>query len=127
SKLDLSDKLDLSGLTVMLNKHDEWNQIFHQTARAVRDFFYVENYHGLDWNANVKKYEPLLEDVNHRIDLSYIMGEMVGELNVGHAYVGGGEYDKADRIKTGLLGAQVELDKSGYYKITKILDGANWD
>ncbi len=127
AKFDLSEKLDLSDLEVHLNKHKEWNQIFHQAARAVRDFFYVDNYNGLDWDANVKKYEQLLKYVNHRIDLTYVMGEMVGELNIGHAYVGGGDYDKPDRIKTGLLGAQVELDKSGYYKITKILDGANWD
>jgi len=127
SKLDLSKKLNLDDLKVMLNLHKEWNQIFHQAARAVRDFFYVDNYHGLDWQKNVKKYEPLLKYVNNRIDLTYIMGEMVGELSIGHAYVGGGDYKKADKIKTGLLGAQVELDKSGYYKIIKILDGANWD
>lgn len=126
-KIDLKESLDLSGLKMYLNRHEEWHQIFHQTSRAVRDFFYVENMHGLDWDANVKKYESLLDNVNHRIDLTYIMGEMVGELNVGHAYVGGGDYEKADRIKTGLLGAQVELDQSGFYKITKILDGANWD
>lgn len=126
-KLDLKEKLDLSDLQIMLDKHEEWNQIFHQAARAVRDFFYVDNFHGLDWQANVKKYEQLLDYVNHRIDLTYVMGEMVGELSVGHAYVGGGKYEKADKIKTGLLGAQIELDKSGYYKITEILDGANWN
>lgn len=127
SKMDLSSKLNLSELKVKLDFHKEWNQIFHQAARAVRDFFYVDNYHGLDWQKNVKKYEQLLKYVNHRIDLTYIMGEMVGELSIGHAYVGGGDYKKADRIKTGLLGAQVQLGESGYYKITKILDGANWD
>lgn len=126
-KLDLSEKLNLSDLEIHLNRHQEWEQIFNQVARAVRDFFYVDNMHGLNWAANVKKYEQLLEHVNHRLDLTYVMGEMVGELNVGHAYVGGGDYEKPDRIKTGLLGAQVELDESGYYKITKILDGANWD
>ncbi|MGD8777919.1 MAG: PDZ domain-containing protein [Ignavibacteria bacterium] len=127
NKLDLKEKLDLSGLDVFLNLHAEWNQVFHQAARSVRDFFYVDNYHGLDWDKNVKKYEPFLKYVNHRIDLSYIIGEMIGELNIGHAYVGGGDYEKADRIKTGLLGAQVESGESGYYKITEILDGANWD
>ena len=56
--------------------------------------------------------------VNHRADLTYIIGEMIGELNCGHTYVGGGEYPKADRVKTGLLGAQIERDaNSKYYRI----------
>jgi tricorn protease len=66
--------------------------------------------------------------VNHRTDLTYIIGEMIGELNIGHTYVGGGEMPKPKRIQTGLLGAQLERDpKSGYYRITKILHGENWD
>ena len=32
-------------------------------------------------------YEPLLPYVNHRADLTYVIGEMIGELNIGHAYV----------------------------------------
>ena len=50
--------------------------------------------------------EPLLPYVNHRADLTYVIGELIGELNIGHAYVGGGDYPKPRRILTGLLGAQ---------------------
>lgn len=52
---------------------------------------------------------------------------MIGELNCGHAYVGGGDYPKAERVNMGLLGAQISRDGSGYYKIDKIYKGQNWD
>src|SRR5262249_18206393 len=66
--------------------------------------------------------------VNHRADLTYIIGEMIGELNCGHTYVGGGEMPAAKRVTLGLLGAELSRDKeTGYYRIKKILRGANWD
>ncbi len=81
---------------------------------------------GLEGDAD--RYEPLLPHVNHRADLTYLIGEMIGELNVGHAYVGGGDMPKAQRIKLGLFGARIVRDKTtGYYQISKILKGANWD
>ena len=68
----------------------------------MRDFFYAPNMHGVDWKAMRDKYAPLLPYVNHRADLTYFIGEMIGELNNGHAYVGGGERPEAPRIKLGL-------------------------
>ena len=83
---------------------------------------------GVNWAGVRKTYEPLLEHVGHRADLDYVIGEMIGELNSGHAYVGGGDMPKAERIKMGLLGARIERDPaSKYYRISKILPGQNWD
>ena len=66
--------------------------------------------------------------VNHRADLTYVIGEMISELDAGHAYVGGGDYPKPQRIPTGLLGAELSQDeKTQYYKIDKILKGSTWD
>jgi len=74
-----------------------------------------------------KKYEPLVKYVNNRKDLTYLMGEMIGELSVGHAYINGGDVTKPERIKMGLLGAKLEREDNGFYKITTILKGQNWD
>ncbi len=127
-KVDLKDKLDLSGMEVNLDKRAEWNQIYKECWRQMRDFFYDPNMHGVDWKGIKEKYQPLVSFVNHRADLTYIIGEMIGEINAGHTYVGGGDYPKPKRIQTGLLGAQLLKDsKSGYFKITKILKGENWD
>lgn len=106
----------------------EWKNIFYESWRQMRDFFYVENMHGVDWELMKKRYEPLLKHVNHRNDLTYIIGEMIGELNIGHAYTGGGERPALTPVKVGLLGAELERDaKTGYYRITRILEGQNWD
>ncbi len=120
--------LDLSNMEMRLDRRAEWRQIFHETWRQMRDFFYAPNMHGVDWPAVREKYAPLVEHVNHRNDLTYIIGEMIGELNVGHAYVGGGDRPQPARIKTGLLGAQLERDPaSKFYRIKKILKGQNWN
>ena len=93
----------------------------------MRDFFYAKNMHGVDWNAVYDKYNALIPYVNHRTDLTYIIGEMIGELNVGHAYSQNGEHPEPARIPMGLLGARFEKDPSGYFKVKKIIQGANWN
>ncbi|MFN4260627.1 MAG: S41 family peptidase [Gemmataceae bacterium] len=128
STVDPKETLNLSQLEVKLDRQAEWRQIFHESWRQMRDFFYIPNMHGVDWPGMRKKYEPLLAHVNHRNDLTYIIGELIGELNVGHAYVGGGDRPQPERIQMGLLGAELRRDpQTGYYQIVKILKGANWD
>jgi len=128
SKVEMKQTLDLSGMEVRLDRQAEWRQIFNECWRQMREFLYVPNMHGVDWEGMRKRYEPLVGHVNHRADLTYVIGEMIGELNVGHTYVGGGDYPKPAKIKTGLLGARLSKDpKSGYFRIDRILRGQNWD
>ncbi|MBN1125068.1 MAG: PDZ domain-containing protein, partial [Sedimentisphaerales bacterium] len=127
-KADMGKTLDLGEMEVMLDRYAEWNQIFHECWRQMREFFYVPNMHGVDWDAMQKKYEPLVAHVRHRADLTYVIGEMISELNAGHAYVSGGDYSRPARIRMGLLGAVITKDKeSGYFRIDEILSGQNWD
>ncbi len=122
----VSDPVDLSNMKVRVNFREEWQQIYHETWRQMRDFFYAPNMHGVDWEAMREKYLPLVDHVNHRLDLTYVLGELVGELNVGHAYVGGGDVPSVDRVDMGLLGAELSHHQSGYYQIDRILQGENW-
>jgi tricorn protease len=126
SKISVKDYVGLSNMKVWVNLKEEWDQIFNEVWRQMRDFFYDPDMHGVDWPAIRTKYEPLVDYVNNRNDLNYIMGEMIGELNVGHAYINGGDKPKPKRIKAGLLGAEISQDESGFYKIDKILKGENW-
>ena len=127
-RIEIKDKLNLSDMKVTLDRRAEWNQIYHEAWRQMRDFMFDPHLHGVNWEGIKKKYEPLLAFVNHRADLTYIIGEMIGELSIGHSYVGGGDYPHAERIKTGLLGARIERDPaSGYYRIAEILKGENWN
>ncbi|ANM32344.1 peptidase S41 [Acidobacteria bacterium Mor1] len=105
---------------------EEWAQIFDEVWRRFRDFFYVENMHGYDWDALRGQYRPLLEHVAHRSDLNYVIGEMIAELNVSHAYISGGDYDIPERPSAALLGAAIELDrKSGRYRFSHVHRGHN--
>lgn len=127
AKIELKDKLNLAGLEVTLDRHAEWNQIFDESWRQMRDFFYAPSMHGVDWPAQREKYSRLLPYVATRNDLTYLIGEMISELNIGHAYVGGGDRNEAPRIKLGLLGAQLSRDTaSRAYRIDKIIPGENW-
>ncbi len=128
SRIDIKERLNLTNMKVQLARQAEWRQIFMEAWRQMRDFFYAPNLHEVNWEAIREQYEPLVHYVNHRADLTYIIGEMIGELNAGHAYVGGGDMPRPDRVKTGLLGAVIVKDsQSGYFRIEKILAGQNWD
>ncbi|MFC2114159.1 PDZ domain-containing protein [Bacteroidota bacterium] len=120
-------KVDLSNMQVKVNKTEEWAQVYNEAWRQMRDFFYDPNMHGVDWKAMHDKYGELVKYVNHRDDLNYLIGELIGELSVGHAYVSGGDRPKADRTDMGLLGARLVNHSSGYYQIHKILKGENWN
>ncbi|TVR85360.1 MAG: protease [Saprospirales bacterium] len=120
------NKLDMSAVVVNVDRLEEWTQIYHETWRQMRDFFYDPDMHGVDWEAIRDKYEVFLPHIRHRNDLTYIMGEMIGELNVGHAYVNNGDRPDVERTPMGKLGAEFSLHESGYYQIDRILQGANW-
>lgn len=127
SPIKLKEAVSLADMKVKVDLKAEWEQIFNEAWRQMRDFFYVETMHGVDWKAMKEKYEVLLPYVQHRADLTYIIGEMIGELNVGHAYVGGGDFKKPARIKMGLLGAKFDRHSSGYYQIEELIESANWN
>lgn len=126
-KIEAKNKLDLAALKINSDLHAEWKQIFDESWRQMRDYFYDPGMHGLNWKAMHDKYAVLLPYVNHRNDLTYIIGEMIGELSIGHAYVNSGDRPDVERIKMGLLGATFSRDKSGYYIIDSILSGESWD
>lgn len=126
--IKITEKLNLARMESKVDLKKEWNQIFNESWRQMKYFFYAPNMHDVDWNRMKELYEPLAQSVHHRTDLTYVIGEMIGELSAGHTYVGGGDVPRVDRINIGRLGAQLVRDsKSGYYKIQKILKGQNWN
>ena len=123
---DSAKAVSTAGLAVDRVPTEEWRQIFHEVWRRFRDFFYVDNMHGYDWEALRAQYEPLLSHVAHRSDLNYVIHEMISELSVGHAYIAGGDFAIPDRPRVALPGAVFELDEaSNRYRIAAILPGHN--
>jgi tricorn protease len=126
-KIDRSKgALNTRGMMSLVDPLAEWRQMFLQAWRLEKNLFYVANMHGVDWEKILQKYLPLVGSLTHRRDLTYLIGEMIGELCIGHTYVGGGEMPTVENTSIGLLGAEFEPDQSGYFKITRIYGGENW-
>lgn len=120
------NRIDLKGLILKIDPTLEWRQMYLEGWRTLRDWFYDENHHGQDWEEIRDRYQPLADAVAHRSDLDYVFGELAGELNAGHVYVQSGDSPQAERLKHGLLGAEISRHKSGFIKIEKIYRGENW-
>ena len=117
--------LALDHMEMKVDPVAEWRQEFTDAWRILRDWFYDPNMHGNDWNAIREKYGQLVPFVAHRADLDYILGEVAGELNAGHAYVQSPSELSAERVDNGLLGAEIVAD-AGYYRVAHIFPGENW-
>ena len=117
-----------SAMEMHIDPPAEWKQMFNETWRQERDFFFEKSMNGVDWAKERDRYAALLPYAADRYDLTYLLGEMVGELANSHTYVGGGDHPDLHPVNLGLLGVDYELDAAiGYYRFKKIYQGENWD
>ncbi len=118
-------------MLVEIEPKAEWRQIVKDAWRIFRDYFYDPNMHGVDWDAVGKRYLAMVDDANSREDVSYIISEMISELNVGHAYYNGRESERGPTVNVGMLGVDWETavgaDGKPVYRIRHIVQGAPWD
>ena len=68
---------------------------------------------------------PYLEDISSRGDLNYLFEEMLGEMTVGHMFVGGGDTPETKNVSGGLLGADYKIE-NGRYRFARVYNGENW-
>jgi tricorn protease len=118
--------LAMGGMRVYVDPRAEWKQMYHEAWRIERDFFYDPGFHGLDIAAAERKYAPWVEYLSCRSDLTYLMEEMLGDLTVGHMFVGGPPDEDDDAVKGGLLGADYKVE-NGRYRFARVYDGENWN
>ncbi len=118
--------LKLDGWEVYVEPRAMWKQIYSETWRIERDFFYDPHHHGLDLEKAKKKYAPYLDGIAARAELTYLFEECLGEITVGHMFIGGGEAPEPKKLKGGLLGADYSLENNRY-RIAKVYDGENWN
>ncbi len=119
-------RISTSDMRARIEPPIEWRQIFREAWRYQRDFFYVENIHGADWDKVWNMYEPWLDHVAHRSDLTHLLDILGGETAIGHSFVRGGDTPDVDSVNIGLLGADLEIDQDRF-RIAKIYTGENWN
>ncbi|MFK7766007.1 MAG: S41 family peptidase [Mariniblastus sp.] len=122
----LEKQVSKSGMSVVVDPRAQWRQIFVEAWRLERQFFYDPNMHGVDWQAVREHYEPMLKDCVSRRDLSFIIREMISELNVGHSYYREADLDNGSNSQVGLLGLRFDID-SDAFRVTNIVEGSASD
>ena len=123
-KIDTAMRVEEMEMTV--NPAEEWKQLFMDTWRMERDYFYDPHMHGVDWNAVKDKYLHLLEGARTREEVSFVINEMIGEMNASHTYNFGGDVEDSKVENVGYLGVNWQADGQ-YYKIKQIIRGAPWN
>jgi tricorn protease len=119
-------RLKLDDMEVLVDPRAEWKQMYHEVWRIERDFLYDPGYHGYDLAAAEKQYTVFLDGIAHRADLNYLFNEMLGQLTLGHTYIGGGDTPEVPRIRGGLLGADYKIE-NGRYRFAHVYSGENWN
>ncbi|HEX9729704.1 MAG TPA: S41 family peptidase [Gemmatimonadales bacterium] len=122
---DLADsRVDLSGWSFPIDVREDWRQIFIDAWRLERDYFYDPSMHGVDWDATLRKYLPLVDRVTTRDELSDLIGRVVGELSALHTSVRGGDTRTGeDNVSVPTLGARLFRDPAaGGYRIDHIYE-----
>ena len=122
----LEKKLAVASMSMTVDPRAEWHQMFNDAWRIERDYFYDPGMHGVDWNEMRTHYGKLIDDAVSRWDVTFVLGELLGELNSSHTYVQGGQFETGPRHTIGLLGADYALE-NGRFCITRIYDGGEWD
>lgn len=122
---ELASPLRTSEMATTVRPEREWRQIFSDTWRFYRDYFYDPNMHGVDWEAMRDQYRDLLDDAVTRWDVNHVLGEMIAELDASHTYRSGGDVERAETRSAGMLGVDWEVAE-GAYRIGRILRPAPW-
>ncbi len=101
-------EIDTRRIVVSVDPSAEWRQMYDEAARLMRDHFWVADMAGVDWDAEVARYRPLVDEVGSHDDLVDLLWELQGELGTSHAYVMGGPVTGDPTGRPGLLGADLE-------------------
>jgi len=111
--------VDTRRVVVTVDPTAEWHQMFDESARLMRDHFWVADMAGVEWAAEVARYRPLVDAVGSHDDLTDLLWELAGELGTSHAYVmpPGGHGEDG---RPGLLGADLEPVDDGW-RVARVL------
>lgn len=126
---DTTVQLDLRRVLHEVDPAAEWRQAYAEAGRIIRSYFWEPDMCGIDWDAVLDQYRPLVERVASPDEFADLLREALGELGTSHAYVtparrneGPPHYQRA----MGLLGANL-VCRDGEWLVKRILPGESSD
>jgi tricorn protease len=119
-------KMDFNKMEVRVNPSEEWKQMFHESMRIMRDWFYDPNYHGQNLAQLEREYSAYLPTTTRRADLNRLLQAMLGHVSVSHLAIGGGDVaPPVGGSRIGLLGADYTIE-NGKYRFKKIYGATSY-
>ncbi|MFJ3041025.1 S41 family peptidase [Streptomyces tendae] len=126
---DSTTWIDLRRILHEVDPAAEWRQAYDEAGRLIRAYFWDPGMCGIDWDAVLDQYRPLLERVASPDEFADLLREVLGELGTSHAYVvaarrneGPAHYQRWQ----GLLGANF-VCRDGQWVAKRILPGDSSD
>jgi tricorn protease len=112
---------------VTVERRKEYGDLFDEAWKKIKDGFYDEKLHGVDWDAMKARYRPLAEDAEVKEELHNVISQMLGELKASHLGIFGGDDDDdaapRERKGTGYLGVEWEaaVPEGGGRKVASVV------
>ncbi|MGW7789051.1 S41 family peptidase [Streptomyces tricolor] len=107
----------------------EWRQAYDEAGRLIRAYFWDPGMCGIDWDAVLDQYRPLVERVASPDEFADLLREVLGELGTSHAYVTAARRNEGPphyQRWQGLLGANF-VRRDGRWTVKRILPGDSSD
>jgi C-terminal processing protease CtpA/Prc len=113
--------------TFRRNLQDEFQQIFEETWAQVKENYYDENFHGIDWDKTKDRYEQFVSHLNNRGDLRILLNDMLGELNSSHQGFSTNGADEAVSLQNVTMETGIVFDNDDPYKVKYVVKRSNAD
>ncbi|GAA2619803.1 S41 family peptidase [Streptomyces axinellae] len=127
---DSTTYIDLRRILHEVDPAAEWRQSFEEAGRLIRAYFWDPGMSGIDWDAVLAQYRPLVERVASPDEFADLIREVLGELGTSHAYVTPARRDEGPphyQRPLGLLGADLIRTPHGAWQLARILPGNSSD
>jgi tricorn protease len=124
--------VDLTRARFLADPAALWRHAYEEAGRLVRRDFWVPDLAAVDWDAVLDQYRPLLDRISGASDFADLLWELFGELGTSHAYVLQASHGSSARrggraAAVGQLGADLERDGDGAWRVTRVLPGESSD
>lgn len=121
--------IDLRRVLHEVDPAAEWRQSYAEAGRLIRAYFWDPGMSGIDWDAILDQYRPLVERVASPDEFADLLREVLGELGTSHAYVSAARRNEGPphyQRRQGLLGANL-VRRDDHWTVRRILPGDSSD